>query len=219
MSAHQLSRHNGAPPIYHQIKEILMRDIRTDYQAGEKLPSESGLAMKFGVNRHTLRRAIDDMVKDGMVERRHGVGVMVMQPSIDYACRPSARFTATLTSHGQSSASELVSMGTISAQGGVANRLRLSLGAPVIHIETAILVDDQPFCLIANFMPYEHCEKVLTVYSGGSLHDCLEKHYGYSLCRAESLVSAILPEPEDARLLNMPLHEPALRVKSINYVR
>lgn len=216
MSMCQLTRHDGAPPIYHQIKEILMRDIRTDYQAGEKLPSEGELAMKFGVNRHTLRRAIDDLVKDGMVERRHGVGVIVVQPSIDYAIGQNTRFTATLASHGHSTTSKVLSMATIPAQGGVANRLKLALGAPVIHIETLRFVDEQPFCVIAHFLPNEHCEAVLTAYAGGSLHECLEKHYGYSLYRTESLVSAILPEPEDVRHLNMPRHEPALRVKSVN---
>ena len=50
----------------------------------------------------------------------------------------------------------------------------------------------------------------------GSLHTCIQHHYGLQLKRVESLVSAVLPQGDDASLLCMPKTQPILRVKSIN---
>lgn len=51
---------------------------------GECLPSGGELAKRYGVSRHTLRRAVDELVDSGLVERRHGKGVYVLDTYLDY---------------------------------------------------------------------------------------------------------------------------------------
>jgi len=202
--------------VYRQVQHQLQAEIRTWHAPGQALPSETALAQRFGVNRHTLRRAIDGLVRDGWVERRHGLGTFVLRRPLDYTIGRRTRFTETLQSQGRETESIVLRKLRVPARGGVAKRLQLDEGEPVALIETLRRVDDVPFCVISHFLPLALLPGVLDDYVGGSLHAFIETHHGWTISRAESLVSAALPQGDDARLLAMPASAPVLRVKSVN---
>ncbi|MES9865820.1 MAG: UTRA domain-containing protein [Candidatus Thiodiazotropha sp. LLP2] len=106
----------------------------------------------------------------------------------------------------------------VPARGGVADRLDLKEGNEVVFLETLRKVEGKPFCVISHFLPHDLFPYVMESYDGGSLHQFLEKHYATQVERSESLISAVIPESDDAALLNMPRNSPVLRVKSINVV-
>ena len=216
MSVYLVARNEGNLPIYRQIRDVLVNEIQGLYKAGDSLPAENELALRFGVNRHTLRHAIDELVTDGLVERRHGKGVFVLEPTIKYSIGSTTRFTETLQSQGRSTTSRVLRKQVIPARGTVASRLQIIDGDEVIFIETLRTVESKPFCIISHFIPLKLFPDVLESYDDGSLHEFLTIHHGIKLIRKESLVSAILPEVEDATLLNMPRNAPVLRVKSLN---
>lgn len=216
MSVYLVARGDGGAPIYRQIHDVLVSEIQQFYRAGDLIPSENDLAQRFGVNRHTLRRAIDELVSDGLVERRHGKGVFVLEPAINYAIGRTTRFTETLQSQGKTTASRVLRKQVVPARGGVASRLQLPEGDQVIFIETLRKVEGKPFCIISHFLSLQLFPEVLHRYENGSLHEFLKAHYAIELKRTESLISAVLPEADDASLLNMPRQSPILRVKSMN---
>lgn len=209
-------RRSAGKAIYVQISEILEGEIGTSYESGDYLPSEQVLAEQFGVNRHTLRRAVDDLVEKGLVERHHGKGIYVIERALDYAIHQQTRFTATLASMGKSTLTTVLSKQVITAKGGVSKRLNITEGTPVIWLETLRTVDDIPFCIVSHFLPEQHLQMLLNDYKGGSLHKFLAMHHSYQLKRTESLVTAMMPQGEDALHLKMPRNLPVLRVKSLN---
>ncbi len=219
MSAQAITRGAGSRPVYIQISQALRRDIQNFHKAGDSLPSESELAARYSVNRHTLRRAVDELVNDGWVERRHGIGIFVLAPAIDYNIGSHTRFTENLENMGITTQSRVIRKQQIAAQGGVATRLHIAQGDPVIFMETLRFVDNKPFCVISHFLPLPTFSYVMEHYHGGSLHQFLEAYYPIKIQRQESLVSAVLPEVEDAILLNMPKNTPVLRVKSVNVAK
>ncbi len=88
-----LSRHpTSYPTRYQEIAARLEQELRHHYRCGDYLPAEQQLATRFDVNRHTLRRAIDQLVERGWVQRRQGVGVLVLMRPIDYPLNAQARF-------------------------------------------------------------------------------------------------------------------------------
>jgi len=216
MSVYLVARNEGSLPLYRQIRDVLVNEIQGLYKAGESLPAENELALRFGVNRHTLRRAIDELVSDGLVERRHGKGVFVLEPTINYSIGSTTRFTETLQSQGRSTTSRVLRKQVIPARGTIASRLQIIDGDEVIFIETLRTVESKPFCIISHFIPLKLFPDVLESYNDGSLHKFLKVHHGIDLKREQSLVSAILPEVADASLLNMPRQATVLRVKSLN---
>ncbi|MCH8497377.1 MAG: phosphonate metabolism transcriptional regulator PhnF [Marinobacter sp.] len=215
MSLYALSS-DRKEPIYIQIANHLEGEISRNFQAGDNLPSEGELAARFGVNRHTLRRAIDELVNKGLVERRHGRGVFVLEGHLNYHLGAGTRFTETLSAKGHATTSRIVRMQRIIPSERVTERLSLPAGTPVFWIETLRTVDGKPLCVISHFLDADRFPALATDYQEGSLHKFLRETYGCELRRSESFITAILPQGDDARLLEMPASRPVLRVKSIN---
>lgn len=202
--------------VYRQVQRQLELEIRELHRPGDALPPEGVLAARFGVNRHTLRRALEGLIADGWVERRHGRGSFVLHKPLDYAIGQRTRFTETLETQGRTTASVVLRKLRIPARGGVAERLDLDEGEAVAWIETLRSVDGAPFCVISHYLPLALLPGVLDDYAGGSLHEFIDTQHGWRLRRSESLISAALPQGDDASLLAMPAHWPVLRVKSVN---
>lgn len=202
--------------LWSQIAQQLRLEIAERYEANDLLPSEAALAEAFGVARLTLRRAIDELVAEGLVQREHGRGVRVLGPELVYTIDRATRFTLRLEEAGLAGRSELVAAAPVAAEGGVARRLDLPAGATVARLETLRFASDLPICLITHFVVMPEGAIALERYRGGSLHAFLAESCGLALERRTSLVTARLPEPEDARALRQPATRPILRVKGVN---
>lgn len=215
MSLVAINRYSGEA-VYSQIARLLEEQIQQFHKAGDMLPSEQALAAQFGVNRHTVRRAIEQLVDNGLVERQHGRGTIVLDPPLDYAIGRTTRFTETLESVGRTARNKILRKLVVPARGGVAQRLGLAEETTVLWIETLRFTDDKPVCVISHFLPQARFPELLDEYRGGSLHEFLGRRYAVRLRRRESLVTACLPQGDDAALLGMPQNRPVLRVKSVN---
>lgn len=209
-------RRGGGEAIYRQIAHLLREEVSASLSPGGCLPSEAALAERFGVNRHTLRRAVDELVAAGLLERRHGSGTYVLDGPADYVIGSATRFTEQIEALGKMASSRVLRKLVIAARGGVAERLRLSNGQQVVWIETLRLADQRPVCVTSHFLPCANFPDLADEYDGGSLHAYLESKGEYRLRRVESVVSAVLPQGDDASLLGIPQNQPVLRIKSVN---
>ncbi len=96
----ELKKHNGLT-IYYQIAEALSEQIKTGvYKTGDFLPTEKQLAAFFGVNRHTVRRAVENLIDQGLVNRIHGRGSRVISAPITYHIHHKTQFTENIFSLG-----------------------------------------------------------------------------------------------------------------------
>ena len=215
MSLYAVRRENGEA-IYAQIARVLAQEITTSRSPGDCLPAEGLLAARFGVNRHTLRRAIDELVDSGLLERRHGLGVFVLDSHINYQIGLGTRFTENIAALGMQSENRILRRQTLPATKAIAQKLDVRTGEPVFWIETLRSAAELPICVISHFVPQKRFPELDKRYHGESLHHCLETDYGCRLRRSESLVTAVLPQGDDARILGMPQNRPVLRVKSVN---
>jgi GntR family phosphonate transport system transcriptional regulator len=206
-------------PVYQQIAERLEQEIQEAYQPDQALPSERGLAEQFGVNRHTIRHAIDRLVQKGILERRQGSGVYVLDNLFDYPINQKTRFTTSFEALGQSAQSEVLVKELVPAPDDVAKALKIKAGAQVAKIDCLRLVNDHPFCASTHFITGKICKPIVEKYEGDSLHEFVRQEFELELSRMQSRVTAILPDKEDARLLKMSANFPVLRVKSVNVNR
>ena len=207
---------DGPRAVYSQIGERLAAEIRAHYRAGQRLPAEHELAARFAVNRHTVRHAIDGLVAAGLIERRRGLGTFVLDQPIAYPVHAQARFTENVEALGRAHDSRVIHTATIPAEPGVAERLGLRTGHTVFWLETMRMVENTPFTVISHFLPAERFPDLLAAYDGGSLHATLQRRYGVTLRRALTLVSALLPQGDDASHLLVPRGTPVLRLKTVN---
>ena len=93
--------HNSSIPLYVQIEEQLRKMIRKpEYKKGKKLPNEVDLAKRLGISRSTMRQAINNLVHEGLLTRKKGVGTVVSEVSFSSKARNWLSFSQEMKAMG-----------------------------------------------------------------------------------------------------------------------
>ncbi|MDU1574675.1 MAG: phosphonate metabolism transcriptional regulator PhnF [Pantoea sp.] len=210
----EISRHPTT--VYQAVAAQLEQALRENYRSGDYLPSEQQLAERYEVNRHTLRRAVDELVNKGLLQRRHGVGILVLMRPYDYPLHAQARFSQNLMEQGSHPTSERLLAVVRPASADVASALGVVEGDSVIHLRTLRRVNGVPVCVINHFLPDLSWWPALQRFSSGSLHDFLQQHGGHRLTRSQTRISTRRAQAKESRLLEIALHAPLLCVRTLN---
>ncbi|MCF1182491.1 phosphonate metabolism transcriptional regulator PhnF [Marichromatium gracile] len=203
---------------YRDIAAQLHDEIRGHYRAGELLPSESQLAERFAVNRHTIRRAIDELVHDGLVRRYQGLGCRIVQTPIDYALHDHAAFSHNLNQLGLGLATEVQGWRATELPVALAGALDLSPRTRVLELHTRRLIESEPVCLIRHFL-FDLPEDALAAFTGPSLHAFLREHHGIELRRGTTRLRARMPTLDERAQLTIGRGTPVMEVHTRNYCR
>lgn len=213
-----LSRHpTSYPTRYQEIAALLEQDLRKNYRCGDYLPAENQLAARFAVNRHTLRRAIDQLVEKGWVQRRQGVGVLVLMRPFDYPLNAQARFSQNLLDQGSNPTSVRLLAVLRPASSQVAEALGIAEGDDVIHLRTLRRVNGIAVCLIDHYFADLSWWPVLQNFNSGSLHEVIQTQLGIGLKRTQTRISARRAQAKESRLLEIPNMAPLLCVRTLNH--
>lgn len=206
---------NGEP-LYVQISRILKEDIEVRHPVGGRLESEGQLAARFGVNRHTLRRAVDELVRQGLVARRRGVGLFVAGKPLQYALHTQTRITTGLQEMGVHGERHFLKRTVRPAGLEVGRQLGVRKDRLVLVLESIVLADGIPLCLSTHTFVHNRYRRIFEEFGEGSLHAFVQSAYGLKLRRRESCICSQIPCDADAGLLRLSLNEPVLCVSSLN---
>ncbi|NHW00499.1 phosphonate metabolism transcriptional regulator PhnF [Stutzerimonas degradans] len=208
----QLSR-QPSEPLYLELAQVLRGELR-HYRIGDFLPGEMQLARRFAVNRHTLRRAVDELINEGRLLRRQGKGTQVLQRPLVYPLQADSAYSDALAALGVRTEARLLARRQLSASAEEARHLQLAEGAALIELSTLRLLDGEPVSLIRHRYCASHAE-LLADYQGGSLRRYLGER-GLPLTRRFSLIGARLADRDEAAQLLMPLRMPLLSVFTLS---
>src|SRR5262245_33509895 len=131
-------------------KQALVRDqiltMLDELTVGDALPSERRLSHDLNVSRPTLRSVIDELVREGLLVRRHGSGTYVAEPKIALPLTMTS-FSEDMTRRGMRPSSEVVSFETTTAGAKLGQRLRLSPVEEVWVVVRLRLADDETMAI------------------------------------------------------------------------
>jgi GntR family phosphonate transport system transcriptional regulator len=212
----------AADPIYRQVALLLEQDIRSHLKPGDLLASETKLASRFNVNRHTVRRSIDQLVRAGLVVKQQGRGTQVVSNQIEYLLNPAGKFTKNLTEKGKSSQALLLAtrsytVATVPAGIGRIFARQYPAGGTLMELQTLRFMEQVPVCLIHHYVWAQALPGIATSYSGGSLHRHIENHYQRTLQRSQIQFSAVLATNRQAIHLKCAVDSPLAIVQSVNH--
>ena len=140
--------------IYKTIAKQLRYRINSDeFAVGDVLPTEKQLMEEYGASRVSVRRAIEELVEAGLVQKRHGSGTYVMQKDVVHFIDSFKSGKESVQAMGKEIQSEVLQFAVIPAEKEVAGRLELAEGAKVYHIQRLRKIGDRPQILEESFMP------------------------------------------------------------------
>ena len=187
------------------------------FPPGGRLPTETELAARFGVNRHTLRRAVAAVEEKGLVRIEQGRGTFVQGGAIDYTVGRRTRFSENIRRQAREPSGRLVRAKEIRAEPVVAQALNLRRGTRVILLETLGMADDVPISLGAHHFPARQFPDLIKDFEkSGSISSALAAAGVEDYWRKSTQVTARLPDFREAGLLEMPKTRPLLICESVN---
>jgi GntR family transcriptional regulator len=201
----------GGAPVYVQIRETLRGDITGGVlKRGEQLPSENDLAARFSVSRMTVRESIGDLVDEGLLYRRHGVGTFVAYPHLQRDHTRLTSFFDKAEDEGIEARASLLCMEIVPAKPRVAEALDIQAGSRVISVKTLRYANDVPITVHDAYLPHKLFASIakadLEVQHLWKLFEAC----GYRVKRAVQKLEAREADKEVARLLKIRLGAPIL---------
>lgn len=205
-------------PIWKSIAATLTGEIADrQYAPGDKLPTESNLATRFGVNRHTVRRALASMATDGLVHARRGAGVFVTQSPTDYPIGRRVRYHQNLKAAGRVPAKEILLLETRMANPRECEALNLAAGDLVHAYEGLSLADGQPIAIFRSVFPAARFPTLLKdLKDTRSVTAAFKQNGIFDYTRTSTRLTAKLATATQGLHLRVSEHAPILRTVGIN---
>lgn len=202
-------------PAYQRIQGSIRKRIEAgDLRTGEAVPSERDLAKIHKVSLMTARHALASLEREGVVERRRGIGTFVSAPKIHFNKLMS--YTEQMASRNMTAGSKVLFIKIIDNEQEANARLSLSPKSSVLKLERLRHAAGEPFALETCYLSAAQFSGLMsTPLDQESLFGVLERDFHVELGYADEEVDATAADPRTADLLGIPRREPLLRIRQV----
>jgi GntR family transcriptional regulator len=217
--AERTARPNEKLPLYAQLKEELIAAIaRGDLAPGDQIPSQRGLCAKYRMSHMTVRRAISELLHEGVIYAIPGKGLYVTERKQD-AEPPLRGFTEDMSQRGMLASSQVLAAEVVGASTVLSSALGVPIGTALIYLRRLRLADGLPMAVQGSYLPQALCPGLLEHDLGrGSLFALLRDVYHLRLVDGTTAVEAALADAEHAKLLGLHLPAPLLIIEQLSYL-
>ena len=213
----------GRGAIWREIAAGIAGEIEAGHFAsGDRLPTEASLALRFGVNRHTIRRALAALAAQRLIRTEHGSGSYVAEDILDYRVDLRPRFSEWIRRHNREPAGDVldlreVPVAALPEAAPAAEALEITGTAPVILLERLGRAGERPVALSRHIFPAQRLPGLLdALRRESSITAALARAGIADYLRKQTRVSARLPDTREARLLKLTAHDVVLACENTN---
>ncbi len=216
----QNPKHDARLPVYQRIRDDLAEKIAArQWLHGQAIPTEAELTVAYGASAGTVRKAIDLLVADGLLDRMQGKGTFVRRPSFDSSLFRFFRFEGA-SGERLIPESRILTRSVEAAPPEVAKSLRLSPGAPVIKMSRIRLMDHEPFLAEEIWLSKERFAALLRLDPsdfGDLLYPIYEERCGQVVASAEETMTAEPVAAAYAQLLRIKKGTPVVVIDRVAF--
>lgn len=206
-------------PLYSQLREQLRaRILDGSYPPHSQMPSESELGALFQVSRITVRQALGDLQKEGLIFKIHGKGTFVAKPKAYQNVSRLLGFAEAMSGLGYEVVNQLEEFRFLPATTLVASRLGLAEGSPVAEIRRVRLLNREPVSLELTYVPEAlglQLRKADLITRDIFL--IIENDCGTALGHADLSIDAVLADADLAQALRTEEGAPILRIERLTH--
>ena len=198
-------------PLHVQIRENLRRQILAGvYKPGDRIPSEEDLGESWHVNRLTARRSVSDLVNEGLLQRRPGVGTFVIGRKFLRDQSALISFWEATRAMGMQPSAKLIGQETTQASVDIAVSLEVPEGEPIYRVRRLRLADGEILAYHIAHIPAKFFAGLLEIDLASQSLYALYRSFGYPPASGEQRIEAIAANEEVATLLGVPAGSPVL---------
>lgn len=206
-------------PLYDQLVDILSEKIENEYSVGDMLPSERELSERYGLSRTTVRLALQELERLGMVVRQHGRGTFVSDRSAKTTnLMQSYSFTEHMRSLGRDPVTTILEFSELDADKNLSAHMNVHLGERLYKIKRLRSADGMPMMVESTYLP---ARKFLTLKRSmldkKPLYDIIEIDFRERISVAEEEFFASIARSADAHLLDISEGSPVLDLTRTTY--
>jgi GntR family transcriptional regulator len=210
---------DAAEPLWMQVSRLLAEQIANGViRSGSRLPSERELCERLDVSRVTVRRALRELAREGLVRQSSTRGWFVAGARLAEPPNVLQSLTSMAEARGFAIATHVLALVSRAAQLDEAEELRIVPGAPVADLERLRRLDGIPFAVDASVLPLARFPGLLeTELEDRSLYATLEERFGAVATRADYALDADRAASHDAALLEIEPGSPVLVARQITF--
>lgn len=206
-------------PLYDQLVDILTEKIEHEYRPGDLLPSERELSKYYGLSRTTVRLALQELERLGLVVRQHGRGTFVADRSVQATnLSQTYSFTDQMREMGRDPSTTILEFAEIDADKNLAEKMRVRMGDKLFKIERLRCADGMPMMVERTYMPVRKFMSLKRpMLEHASLYTVIEQVFHEKIRVAEEEFFASIARPADAHLLGIGEGAPVLDLVRTTY--
>lgn len=204
---------------YTQVASRIISDIENgSYKPGDMIPSERALIEKFKVSRITVRKAIDELVNKGFLQKEQGKGTYVKSEVHRQNLFALTSCREDILRQGMIPSTKIISAKIISATPEIAHNLSIEENSPVFQLIRVYSANKIPVNYTTTNLPLSLFKGIETIdFSSKSLYEVLERTYSVHLTKAVRTVEASNPSNIVATHLGLDTKQPVLLFKATTY--
>src|SRR5262245_58112599 len=202
-------------PLYRRLLAQLRSDLASGrLRPGDVIPPELEIARSHGISRHTVRQAIVELAREGLLRRERGRGTFVTPTPIVRSLGSFSSFAHEMKERGLPFHTRVLHREVRPATPIVASRLDLPVGAPVIEMELLRLVDEAPVSLDFSVTPQARFPSLLTAdLTRQALYDVMALAHGVAVTLGREELRPVVLDRRQASLLAVVPGSPAFHVE------
>lgn len=200
--------------------DLRRRIVEQEYTYGQKLPYEYVLCMSYHCNKETMKKALDILVKEGLIIRRRGAGTFVKDynpESESFALRFSRGLTA---KYGKTKkvTSEIIEFEVVPADEYLAAKLQIELGDFVYHIIRVRYLDDEQYKMEISYMPIGLIPNLKAHHLKGSLYEYIEGDLNLKIQSCHLSITSHLSTSLEQQYLDLKEGEPYIQEEQTSFL-
>jgi GntR family transcriptional regulator len=182
------------------------------------LPSERDLSQRLGVNRMTLRRALEMLESQGLLLRRQGNGTYVAEPKIERQAGKLVPFTRGMQRRGYLPGARVILFEKRPAEAVIAKELGLPVSTVVYYVRRLRLINQEPVMLESLAVPARRFPELERFdLSRRSVYEVMEKEYGVVVVRARQSLEPVVAAEYEAELLGVKPGDPLMLERRLGF--
>lgn len=211
---------NSRIPLYAQLMDILVDDMRKNLEEDEKLMSEREICEFYDVSRTTVRQALDQLEREGYIYKQHGKGTFVSSRKMNQDITVFYSFTEEMKKIGKIPSSDLIGFELVESSSKLQTLFELDEQYVFYKIVRIRKADEIPMMYEITYLPFDRFKGLKkNDLENVAMYDILEEKFNLIIDSAREEFQPIATSKLEGIYLGVEENTPSLKIERFTYER